>query len=135
MRTLQPLHAIACFALALAAGLIACAKVDYIPLNAAPHAMAPRPPEKVAMFQTVLPDRPYVEVANIEVQSASDAASVMDRLRQEAGEHGCEGLILIGTKDSTTITANRNMVTSTQNTGFRATCIVFKDSPPAAATP
>jgi len=120
------MRTVACLAL-FALGLTACAKVDYIPLNASPRPMAPRDPEKVIIFQTRRPDRPYVEVATIEVVSPQSSGAAMERLRQEAGEHGCDALVLTGTKDSTTITATNRTVTSTENRGYRGTCIVFTD--------
>ncbi|CAN5916941.1 hypothetical protein BH11MYX4_BH11MYX4_60920 [soil metagenome] len=123
-----------CLALC-ALGLTGCVKVDYIPLNAAPRPMTPRDPDKVTVFQTQRPDRPYVEVATIEVVSPNGPTSAMERLRQEAGERGCDALVLTGTKDSTTITATNRTVTSTQNSGYRGTCIVFTDgdAPPPVA--
>ena len=119
----------------LALGLTGCVKVDYIPLNASPRPMVPRDPEKVTVFQTQRPDRPYVEVATIEVVSPSGPASAMERLRQEAGERGCDAIVLTGTKDSTTITATNRTITSTENSGYRAACIVFTDdaAPPPVA--
>ncbi len=124
-------------ALGLLLGLSACVKVDYIPLNASPRPLTPRDPSKVEMFQTQRPARPYVEVATIEVVSPQGAESAMEALRKEAGERGCEALVLTGTKDSTTVTATNRMVTSSQNSGYRGTCIVFTDSEaaPAAAMP
>ncbi len=57
-------------------------------------------------------------------------------VKVEAGERGGEALVLTGTKDATTITATNRTGSSTQNSRYRGTCVVFTDSEaaPAAST-
>jgi hypothetical protein len=124
---------------ALAAVAGACVHIDYIPLNPPPHPMTPRDPDQVAVFQTNPPDKPYVEVATIEGEGSVTSASVMEKLREEAGRRGCDGLYITGTKDSTQTSGSfgkgGGSVTTTQIRGYRAVCIVYKDVPAEKATP
>jgi hypothetical protein len=126
-------------ALAFSAVAVACVHVDYIPLNPAPHPMTPRDPEQVEMFQTKPPEKPYVEVATIEAQGSVTSATVMQKLREEAAKRGCDGLVLTGTKDATqtsgTVSKGQGTVSTTQLTGYRAICIVYKDGPAEKPAP
>lgn len=96
------------------------------PLNASPRALAPLEPDSVEMFTSSLPNRPYVEVALLEVQqtgaaSFDSSSDVLIKLRRVAAKHGCEGVILNGSANSTLGNA-QNVQTLV---GYRGTCIVF----------
>jgi hypothetical protein len=124
--------------------LAACVRVDYIPLNDPPHAMMPRDPGQVQVFQTEKPTRPYTEVATIETQSGSTTPeTIMEKMREEAGKRGCDGLIITGNNDATVTEGSFNRrggsINTTQLRGYRGMCIVYTGpetaAPPAAAPP
>jgi hypothetical protein len=80
-------------------------RIDFIPMNTAPRAMSARTPESVQVFATAPPDRPYVEVGSIEAQQESALSldnnpEVMQKLRQYAAEHGCDGIVVNGTNNA-----------------------------------
>ena len=132
-----------CFALAAAACGI---DVAYLPLNPPPHLMTPRPKEQVELFASKLPDRPFVEVGSIEVQQEdynhASPQQLTERMRELAGRRGCEGLILAGANDGTSVSGGvsngTGFVSGRTLKGYRATCIVYKDPAdgiaPVAAT-
>ena len=107
--------------------------VQYIPMNSPPHAMTPRPASQVEMFAGSRPKRPFVEVGAIEVQQEkynnASAEEIVAALRDQAGERGCDGILLIGANDATDVSgsADRNggWVSSKTLKGYRATCIVY----------
>jgi hypothetical protein len=129
--------ALASFFLLTACGI----KTEYIPLNASPRPMQPRRPEEVEMFTTSRPDRPFIEVGTIEVQqekyNSSTAAEIMNALRVEGAQRGCEGLIVFGDNDSMVVesSGSKGNVHSTTLKGYRATCIVYKTMVASAAPP
>jgi len=109
--------------------------VAYVPLNPPPHMMTARPKEQVELFASKLPDRPYVEVASIEVQQEdynhASPAQLTDKLRELAGRRGCEGLVLSGANDATSVSGGvsngSGFVSSRTLKGYRGTCIVYKE--------
>ena len=110
--------------------LAACVNVNYIPLNDPPHAMVPRDPGQVQVFQTEKPTRPYAEVATIETQSGSvRPEEIMTKMREEAGKRGCDGLILTGTNDATETNGSfgrrGGSIHTTELKGYRGMCIVY----------
>ena len=115
-------------ALALTLGLAACGTtIHQIPTNSPPHALAPRPPETVEVFTATPPPRPYVEIAFFEAQPASqlsfdDANAVFAKLRAQAAETGCDGLIITGPSDR--VVGDRHQVDTLH--GFAGTCIVYR---------
>ena len=118
--------------LAVALGVAGCAHVEYVPTNAPPRPMRPRPAAEVEVFQTGVPGRPYVEVAYLEVDAqTNDPEFLIDQLREEAGERGCEGVVFIGSNDSTsvdaTVSGKSTRLQTTKKKGFRAVCVVYRD--------
>jgi hypothetical protein len=118
--------------LAIVLASAGCVNVDYVATNTPPHAMRPRPASQVEVFQTGIPSRPYVEVGYLEVQAqTNDPEFLIDQLREEAGERGCEGIVFIANNDSTsthaTITGTGAAVRTTKNKGYRAVCIAYRD--------
>lgn len=77
---------------------LACHSIDYSPLNAPPHAMGPRAPESVEMFDEKRPTRPIVEVGLFEIEQNSPASggtsTMIEKLRNRAAELGCDGVLL-----------------------------------------
>ena len=119
-------------ALALALASAGCVTVNYVPTNTPPHAMRPRPAAEVAVFQTGIPSRPYVEVGYLEVQAqTNDPEFLIDQLREEAGDRGCDAIVFIGSNDSTsahaTVTGRAATLQTTKSKGYRAVCIAFSD--------
>jgi hypothetical protein len=104
--------------LAIALVTAGCVNVEYIPTNAPPRPMKPRPAAEVEVFPTGLPSRPYVEVARLEIDAqTNDPEMLIDQLRQEAGERGCEGVVFAGSSGSA----------PKKKGGFHALCIVYRD--------
>jgi hypothetical protein len=92
--------------------------VQYVPLNPPPHSIKVRDPATVRMF-TSRPGRPFVDVGEIQsrpgLPSADGTPEIYAKMRQKAGELGCDGLVLLGVQGS--------------GAGlFRASCIVFSDA-------
>jgi hypothetical protein len=116
--------------------------ISYVPLNKATAPMAPRAAASVEVFTTP-PKRAYVEVFSMQsvdrdVNQASDY--VISKMREAAGEHGCEGLVLAGSNNQASFVrgtsarptdGRERTQTPTSQTlkDHRATCIVFTDAP------
>ena len=120
------------FTLVAVAVLTGCGgiDVDYLPLNAPPRPMAPRPVESVQLFETP-PQRPYVEVGAMECHERSarnDMRALYATMRASAAEHGCDALVIVGT-------SNHGFVGTTTLGGYRASCIVFTDPEPPPPPP
>jgi hypothetical protein len=89
--------------------------------------MRPRPAAEVAVFPTGVPGRPYVEVAYLEVDAqTNDPEMLIDQLRQEAGDRGCDGVVLLE-GNSATASGAWTTIRSTKRKGYRALCVVFRD--------
>jgi hypothetical protein len=91
--------------------------VPYTASNAPPHAMTARTPESVEVFAQA-PQREHVEVGSYATSpSNADKTAVMRHLRAEAADKGCDALVVSGTNEA----------------GYKATCIVYRDSGPGPA--
>src|SRR5262245_60916868 len=81
--------------------------VQYVPTNTPPHAMRPRSAQRVEVFASARPKREFTEFGLIEVQQESqnhdDAEEIIARLREEAGERGCDGIVMLGANDGTAV--------------------------------
>lgn len=106
--------------LALVAG---CATTTVHQLNPAPGYIHPRPASEVEIFSTTRPTYPYVEVSLI-VAREDATADALDVLRAEAGERGCDGVILVGAADSSVGRYGGVRL------GYRGTCIMRTDGGP-----
>ncbi len=106
------------------------------PLNTSAAPRMQRQPETVELFTTAVPTRAYTEVALIEareqVYSDEDPFLV---LRAQAGQMGCDGLILLGAADSTVGNVSATGAPTGTSVyggirtlhGYRGTCIVWKE--------
>jgi hypothetical protein len=120
-----------------AAAVAGCGiSADYVPLAQAPHAPVSRPASAVELFTTGAPNRGFVEVGIIEVQqqrySGAAPGEIIEKLREVAGENGCDGLVLTGPNDAVTGSKYGDWTLK----GYRGTCIVYtegSDSNAAAA--
>ena len=107
-------------------------RVDYTPLRAG-GAMRPRPASQVEVFLTQKPPRPYVEVGLLEARQESTLSldgqsGIIEELREEAAEIGCDGLIVTGGANETTGHADQHGGYVTELKGYRAVCIVWAPS-------
>ena len=100
-----------------------------MPLNTPPHALRPRSPEQVEVFVGKSPTRDFVEVAMIDAQqetySVDDEPEVLWKMRQRAGEIGCDGLMIVGPDDA--VVGDKNYTWTEK--GFRGACLVWMDDP------
>jgi hypothetical protein len=114
--------------LGLALALSACGTtIHQIPTNAPPHPLAAHPPESVEVFTATQPQRPFVEVAYFEAQQESqvsldDSNAVFAKMRAQAGQMGCDGIIVNGPNDA--VVGDRHGVSTLH--GYAATCIVYR---------
>jgi hypothetical protein len=104
------------------------------------RAMVSRDPMAVEMFTSGNPQRPYVEVAYIEAQQESDvsldaAPDVMNKMRESAGQLGCDALIVGGPNDAVVGSTFGGTGHSKTLRGYRGTCIQWADDPVSAAAP
>jgi len=123
--------------------LTACGTTaQFAATNPSPRPLHARPAETVTVFTTGLPSQPFVEVGIIQARQSSELSvdelpEILAEMRVEAGRHGCDGLVINGTRDSSssTTTVSRNAVTSSSQTleGFWGTCIVYVEPAPALA--
>lgn len=129
----------------------------YVPIHEPPHPLPPIPADQVEVFLATIPTRPFIEVAMLEVQEGRGrytSSELFAGIRELAGRHGCEGLILIGDNDSSGSTSSNTASTETSTTpgtdkptttttttgtsrswtdqGYRASCIAFDRAAEAA---
>jgi hypothetical protein len=130
------------FALPASCLALACGtSIQYSPMNNPPHAMQPRPPEAVQVFMESRPKEDFVEVGLFEAQArasglaADDRAEVLAKMRERAGEMGCDGLIIAGSDDKVEGYVSHGEGSTTTYPGYRASCIVFTGAPAPAAPP
>ena len=81
--------------------------------NPPPHAPETKDPATVRFYGTndEKPFRDYVEVGEMKADSTLGATAAMNALREEAGKHGCDGVLLKPREDGT---------------GVGGTCIMYK---------
>jgi hypothetical protein len=121
------------FVSVLAAGsLPGCGTVSgWMPTNPPPHPLQARPAEQVELFTSATPTRDFVEVGLIEAAPSSGFSragdfAVLQQLRTEAGARGCDGLVVNGESKSENGSNSGGTITVTQQTLFRAACIVYR---------
>lgn len=115
--------------------LTACGSViQATPINPAPRAMRSREPSTVLVFTSGPPThRSYVDVTLLEARqgySADDTPQFLEQLRARAAAMGCDGLVVGGPTNTTTIGLDLHTM---HQRGLVATCIVFNDDAPALA--
>jgi hypothetical protein len=99
--------------------------------NAPPHALRARAPESVEVFTVSRPNRSFVEVAILEARQASvfstDAPpDVVAELRAEAGQRGCDAIVMTGAADEVVGNSQRGTGATQTLKGYRATCVVYQ---------
>ncbi len=123
--------------------LTACGTTSqFAATNPSPRPLTARPAETVTVFATGLPSQPFVEVGIIQARQSSEFSvdelpEILAEMRVEAGRRGCDGLVINGTRDSSssTTTISHHAMTSSSRTleGFWGACIVFVEPAPALA--
>lgn len=108
-------------------------RVDYTPLRGPGAPMTPRSPSQVEVFMTQKPSWPYVEVGLLEARQESTLSldgqsGIIEELREEAAEIGCDGLIVTGGADEVTGHIDKHGGYVTELKGYRAVCIVWAPS-------
>ncbi|MEO8699275.1 MAG: hypothetical protein ABI867_04500 [Kofleriaceae bacterium] len=107
-------------------------------INPAPHPMRPRPPESVELFTSGPPQgRPYVDIAYLEAEqqtdlSVDDTAEFLGKLRVRAAAMGCDGVVVGGLTNRTTVAVLSNHDAASVK-GITATCIAYSDASVAAS--
>jgi len=112
--------------------------IRYAPTNPAPRAMVARAPATVEVFTVQRPAQPFVEVGLLEAEQASelstdDSTTVLAKLREKAGEIGCDGIILTDRTDRVVSAQHQQYEGSSLShtsvnrlQGYRAACIVYQ---------
>jgi hypothetical protein len=106
-------------------------KIEYTPTNTAPRPMTARAPEQVEVFNASKPTKAFVEVGVLEAQQQSaysrdNSSAIMAKLRKEAGDRGCDGVIVNGSNDATVGSTYEGTGSTDTLKGYRATCIVYR---------
>jgi hypothetical protein len=111
----------------------------FIPTREQPHALYERTPEKVEIFMTGRPNRPYVDVGMIESQqetySRDSGEVIIAKMRKFAGKHGCDGLVIFGGNDTAIERGSSDSSWIDTLKGYRGSCIVYVADPAAGGVP
>jgi hypothetical protein len=109
-------------------------------LNGGHADLEPRPPRRVQVFASGPPQRPYRDVALLEVEQThglneQGTALMIRRLRERAAAMGCDGIVFGGftERDGAQPGSGWDLIDPGATT-LRATCIVFRDAPSVRAT-
>jgi len=120
----------------LGLSIVGCggSELSFTPLQAAPHQLFARIGAQVELFLAARPTRPFVEIGMIQAEggSSSDQASTsLAEMRGIAGQHGCDGLIILGANEAATAAPGAAQMAG----AYRGSCIVYTDTTNAAAAP
>lgn len=111
--------------------------LGFIPTHAPPHKVYVHGADQVELFMAARPTRPYVEVGMVESQqeqySQDTSAEVLAKMREFAGQKGCDGLVIFTSNDAE-IGPQQVGGASRQLVGYRGSCIVYT-APPAPVGP
>ena len=91
------------------------------------------------MFASAVPAAPFVEIGIIQARQSSELSfhempEIVAEMRQTAGAHGCDGLLLNGARDKTVSSDQAMLASTTTLEGFWGTCIVFLEPPGPAVS-
>lgn len=110
--------------------------VESTPLNAPPRPMIPREPESVEVYSSSAPTRPHVDVALLEVTQTDSfneqsAALMLRRLREKAGEMGCDAVFISGRseRDGEPLDSDFALL-DPGSRSLHATCMVYTGAVP-----
>jgi hypothetical protein len=117
-----------------AAGCGTTATATY--LTDEPMSAPPRAARSVRIFASGPPARPHEDIALIHVDQTrglneQGTEVMLDRLKQQAGEMGCDGVVLQGFRDRTGWRGSDSFLAllDPDATTLDATCIVFTEPP------
>lgn len=102
-------------------------------LNSPTRQLSPRSPDSVEVFTSTKPSIPYIEVSLISSQQASDFSNddtpeIIQKMRIEAANQGCDALIINMTNDSVSGSTGGKYGGSVDTLkGFHGTCVVYKN--------
>ncbi len=105
--------------------------VTWAPTNPPPHALSPRPGHLVAVFTTSRPAGAYAELGLLQARErhwGSELSEVIEELKEEAGELGCDAIILSGRADVAPGSDD-----SGPRDGVYGTCVVYVSDAHAGA--
>lgn len=76
------------------------------------------------------PEKPYTEISLISSQQTSDFSTdsipqIIQKMRMEAAQQGCDALIISGQNDITEGSTSGNYGSVTTLKGFHGSCIVY----------
>ena len=115
-------------------------ELGFIRTATPPAGMQARGGAQVEVFMTARPTRPYTELGIIESQqefaSQDDEAAVIAKMRDYAGQLGCDGLVIFGGNDATVVSGSGSYTSSSTLKGYRGSCVVYTrqaEPPPSAA--
>jgi hypothetical protein len=128
----------------VALGLSACGTtVVTVETNPSPRPLRGRSASSVEVFSASQPERLFVEIGIIEARQSTmysndDLPEIIQEMRARAGEMGCDAVILTGGADRVVGTTGTNKTAGSVRslTGYRGTCIVYRDegkAPPTAS--
>jgi hypothetical protein len=126
------------YGLLLSLALCGCGtSLNYIPTSSSPRQLSARSADEVEIFMTGAPNRPYVEVGMIESQqeeySVDDEQEVIQKMRNYAGERGCDALVIFSGNDATVDHGGSNQSSIRTLKGYRGSCVVYTGQPQAPA--
>ncbi len=102
--------------------------VDATPLNPAPRALSPRPAEQVEVYASSPPTRPHVDIALIQADqingSSADLAAMVAKLREKAGQMGCDALFVSGSSERAGAPGDAHLLDPGSHL-LLATCVVY----------
>lgn len=111
--------------------------LNYIPTTDPPRPLYVKSADKVDIFMTKAPSRPFIEIGMIESQQQSasldDERQVVAKMRHFAGERGCDALVIFSGNDATVTSGGKDYTTSTTLKGYRGSCLVYTGAEPNAA--
>lgn len=112
----------------------------FTPTNPSPKNMVPKAPEQVHVYTTGNPQVEYVEVGIIQSRQSSrmsthDMPEIIQEMRKEAGELGCDGVIINGAADTTVGHHDEDGGSTGTLEGFWGACIVYGSYETASAAP
>jgi hypothetical protein len=107
--------------------------LEFVRTATPPYTLPSRAPGQVDLFTTSKPQRPFVEVGIVESQqeqwSLDSPQVVLEKMREYAGQLGCDGLVVFAGNDATSVSGSASGTTSRTLKGYRGTCIVYTPPP------
>lgn len=114
-------------------------ELGFISTGTSPHPLHARGPERVEVFMTGRPVRPYVDMGIVESRqeglSLDDEETVVGKMREYAGELGCDALVIFAGNDATVVSGGSGSTSSRTLKGYRGSCVVYTGPAPAPSPP